>query len=820
MSGARVSGRLAWWRLRRGWGSLAGPTLLLALTAGLSLAGLAGAVRTRTAVDRSLQDTLAWDVMVNPDAGSYSALDEDEIRRDLAVAQLARWDGVPTLPAGPADMAEFANAPVIMVPEAGEARRRVGRPAVLEGRLPDADVGDELLVNAAWADVHGTQVGDEVAVRLLSAEDVSAISSSFEADEVEALIGDPSFGMPARFRVVGKSRTTDEMLIDEGLEPQAFIAGPGFRARYPEAGGLFWGAFVRLRDPAELDRFMERVRAQVPEELVVFQTMRSLEPRMHRAASTAATILLGFGIAAGSLGLVLVGQAYWRRLLADSGDNTTLATLGMTRGERGLASLLTLVPSVLLGALGALPVAWALSWFAPIGAARSIETRPGFSFDPRLVLGAAAFAGIMLIVVVAAAWRTAVPSSEPRSPGRSASAAWLARAGLPLALVTGVRFALEPAQRDGPLPTRATIVGAATGVAMAMATLVFTAGLDQVVSEPRLYGANFDLSVSIDPGPRASSEPMSLGAEVNQRIVDSALAVAGTSAASVGHLDEVSVDGRPVLGLAFSPSPRPIDFTIAEGRAPMAVDEVALGSTTMRSLGATIGSKVDLQAPGHRGPTTVVGRAVLPAAGRYQGADHTALGEGAVIAAGASGASTGMLFVRVEPGTDRSDYVERLNDALVVFGQPTIRGTPRPADVRSLESLRKVPVTTATVLVGVIAVAVAHALVVAVHRRRRDVAVLRAIGVRAATLRFAGAWQAVTVTLVAASIGVPLGLAAGRWSWMAAASAFGTVPVAVMPWAQVTAFVLMSAVSAAVIGLVCSARGLRAWPAEVLREQG
>jgi hypothetical protein len=250
------------------------------------------------------------------------------------------------------------------------------------------------------------------------------------------------------------------------------------------------------------------------------------------------------------------------------------------------------------------------------------------------------------------------------------------------------------------------------------------------------------------------------------------------------------------------------------------VDEVALGSTTMRSLDAPIGSKVDLQAPGHRGPAVVVGRAVLPAAGRYQGADHTALGEGAVIAPGASGSASGMLFVRMEPGIDRSDYERRLGEALTSFGQPTIRGTPRPADVQSLESLRKVPVATATVLVGVIAVAVAHALVVAVHRRRRDLAVLRAIGVRAATLRFAAAWQAVTVTLVAASIGVPLGVVAGRWSWMAAAGAFGTVPVAVVPWAQVLAFILLSAVSAVVIGLVFSARGLRVWPAEVLREQG
>ena len=55
------------------------------------------------------------------------------------------------------------------------------------------------------------------------------------------------------------------------------------------------------------------------------------------------------------------------------------------------------------------------------------------------------------------------------------------------------------------MPTRATIVGAVTAIAIAAATIVFASSLDRVVDDGRFYGSNFDLAldfegpVSIDP---------------------------------------------------------------------------------------------------------------------------------------------------------------------------------------------------------------------------------------------------------------------------------------------------------------------------------
>ena len=61
--------------------------------------------------------------------------------------------------------------------------------------------------------------------------------------------------------------------------------------------------------------------------------------------------------------------------------------------------------------------------------------------------------------------------------------------------------------------------------------------------------------------------------------------------------------------------------------------------------------------------------------------------------------------------------------------------------------------------------ALGHVLATAVRRRRHDLAVLRAMGFRPLQVAGCVSWQAVTVSLVALLLGIPLGIAVGRWSW-------------------------------------------------------
>lgn len=63
---------------------------------------------------------------------------------------------------------------------------------------------------------------------------------------------------------------------------------------------------------------------------------------------------------------------------------------------------------------------------------------------------------------------------------------------------TGVRFGLEPGRGASAVPTRATIIGAVTAVAVAAATIVFASSLGRVVDDGRFYGSNFDARIEFD----------------------------------------------------------------------------------------------------------------------------------------------------------------------------------------------------------------------------------------------------------------------------------------------------------------------------------
>jgi predicted lysophospholipase L1 biosynthesis ABC-type transport system permease subunit len=65
------------------------------------------------------------------------------------------------------------------------------------------------------------------------------------------------------------------------------------------------------------------------------------------------------------------------------------------------------------------------------------------------------------------------------------------------------------------------------------------------------------------------------------------------------------------------------------------------------------------------------------------------------------------------------------------------------------------------------------------------------------------AWQATTVALVALAVGLPLGVALGRWSWSLLIDRIGLAPEPVTPW---------PALLAAATATVLVANLVAAWP--------
>ncbi len=92
---------------------------------------------------------------------------------------------------------------------------------------------------------------------------------------------------------------------------------------------------------------------------------------------------------------------------------------------------------------------------------------------------------------------------------------------------------------------------------------------------------------------------------------------------------------------------------------------------------------------------------------------------------------------------------------------------------------------TPEILAGVLAAlglaVLAQFTLASARRRRRDYAVLKVLGMFRRDLGAVAFWQVATVTAIALAIGVPLGIAGGRWAWQLFASQAGLPGDAITP---------------------------------------
>jgi len=108
-------------------------------------------------------------------------------------------------------------------------------------------------------------------------------------------------------------------------------------------------------------------------------------------------------------------------------------------------------------------------------------------------------------------------------------------------------------------------------------------------------------------------------------------------------------------------------------------------------------------------------------------------------------------------------------------------GPTVPVEVDRLRQINWLPVTSA-VLLGVSALlAVGHALVTGVRRRRRELAILKTLGFGRRQVRSTIAWQATTLGLGGLLIGVPAGVLVGDVIWRLVADGLGVSSASTIP---------------------------------------
>jgi ABC-type lipoprotein release transport system permease subunit len=98
-------------------------------------------------------------------------------------------------------------------------------------------------------------------------------------------------------------------------------------------------------------------------------------------------------------------------------------------------------------------------------------------------------------------------------------------------------------------------------------------------------------------------------------------------------------------------------------------------------------------------------------------------------------------------------------------------------------------------------------------------AILKTLGFVRRQVRAAVAWQATTLVTVALLVGVPVGIAVGRWVWTLFADELGVVAVPRVPLLAVALLIPCALVVANLVAAAPAAAAARTRPATVLRSE-
>ena len=774
---------------RRKWGGL-GLTVLAVLASVVPLVTAAGARRTATSLERMREELRPSHLDVQFHEG---------VPPDGARKRLAQLPGVELVSEGASMLARPKGSVGDAFESFGQGGldetfgRDLERARLDAGRRPHA--ADEVMVSARLATDLDLSVGD---ILVLETYTDDAVARIFRGEVVGYE------GPQISLRVVGVGRQPEELTAGAGSPLPLFVVAPAFFEAWAGRVHYFRGIFhARLTDGMDgSSAFEAAAKAAFPEreDLNVHPSEESA--RVADAVSTS-TIALGLlALAATLSGALALAQAASRFTKATAADQQILGVLGLDRrglalGRAGLVAL-----PVLVGALTAVALACAASGLFPTGPARRLEPEPGVRIDgPVLAVGACLF--VMTALAAAAAFGRGRGAGAAVALSRAAQLA--GRTTRPVAVTVGIRSAFQQSQRGQRMvPVRSAIMACAAGLAGLVASLVFAASLDRLVSEPARYGWRWDYQVGLGD---EFTDDQAL-AHADHIIKDPR--VAGALYARNG---ERTIGGEQVLTLGVKPLLADLSTTIVEGRTVRADDEIVLGRTTLDQLGKEVGDQLEVPATDGSIRFRIVGQSLFPTS---ESDDPAA---GALVTLGAMGRLPGSagnpnLYLTISPGTDTSALRRDLEEQAVF-----VTGAVPPSVVTNLDRVVHMPYLFAAYLGLLAAAAITHALLVGVRRRRAELAILKAIGFVRSQVGVTVLSQSVTFVVAGMIVGVPGGVAFGRVTWRLLAGGAGFAGDPSVPWVAL----LATAAAAPCIALLIAA--LPAWwasrtrPAAVLRTE-
>jgi putative ABC transport system permease protein len=336
----------------------------------------------------------------------------------------------------------------------------------------------------------------------------------------------------------------------------------------------------------------------------------------------------------------------------------------------------------------------------------------------------------------------------------------------------------------------AVLAGSTLAVATVAATLVFSASVVHFVDQPNRYGWPYDVAALVNAGynnPNLDAIAATLDGD------DSGVAGWGRAALSAGT--QVNGSTVPLVGMrdGFEAVAR---TPVVSGRLPIAADEVALGKLTADELGVDVGDEVDVTSRYGDRTGTVTGFVVLPTVGPLE-SDRASLGTGLLLppafldelmagaaeSLGMSGAAIAdslgsFVVIDLEDGVDPAAWLRAHEESMVAwdpFGTPPLAYTEpvRPSVVIDIEAMQSVPALLAAVLAAAMSVSVVAGVAAGTRARRRELAILRALGGSARQVRASVRWHALAVVATGLVLGLAPGVALGRTAYSAFARSIG-----------------------------------------------
>jgi hypothetical protein len=842
--------RIAWYRLRvtfaRRWTGYLSVVLLIGLVGGVAMASIAAARRTQSSYPTFIASTnpsqLTMTIYSSVANGGPGPSLTAQVQRLPDVKVVRTEVSPPLVPLAVNGAPRLSTLGyVITIGSLDGLMYNQDRLAVVSGHRASASSADQITMTAGAARIFGVHLGETVPFGLY--------------DNAQQSL--PGFGTPSvkpiltvHLKIVGISDLTTQVVQDDVDQSFGFVfISPALLreliAKSPDHATPAIYA-IQLTSPM-------RSIADIENELVAvvprgytyeFHVTARVTAETELAVKPESVALGAFGMIAALACLVIGAQAVSRVLRQGQDERRVMRSLGASPATTALDGLLGVYASVLLGSLVAVAVATAMSPLGPIGPVRPVYPDPGVAAD-WTVLGSG-FAALVLGLGAAAtfqALRTAPHRTgleRPSSVRRSSVLRVAQSAGLSVAGVVGVHFALEPGRGRTAVPVRSVLAGTVLAVAMVVSTVTFASGLTTLVSHPSLYGWNWNYMLN----PTNNLPPKALAALNHDPDVAAWSGYDYTDA-------EINGETFPILLTNLHDTVAP---PILSGHEVNANDQIVLGAATMAALHKRVGDSVSVSygskvaAPDYVPPTKmiIVGTATLPAVG-YSSyvAEHTSMGTGAIVPLGIQPPAMTkammnsdpnlngpeLAFIRMRSGISTSAARANMAGIIAVANKEftsdpnatgngvTQLGVQRPAQIVNYRSVGSTPVVLAVGLALGAVVALALTLVASVRRRRRDLALLKTLGFTRRQLTAAITWQAMVDAVVGIIVGIPLGVVAGRELWTLFARNINAVPDATVPVTSVVLIGVGTLVFTALVAVLPGLSAARTSTALVLRAE-